>query len=292
MKKYPIFIAVILTVSIFSFILLFPNKKVAQTQYDVGATIFPIYDITKNIAGDALNVGLVLPLGASPHTFEPSPSLVKNFTNTKVIYAVGAGFDDWIDPIINSSKAEKQYVSSGIGLRTMEEDGETVIDPHYWLTVANAKIIATSITNNLSRRYPAYKLTFENNLDKYLSELDTADNLVREKLLNLQNKNLITLHDAYYYFADEYSLNIVGTFEPTAGREPTAQYLIELTQGIQRAGVNTIYSEPQLSVTQITAFTKDNNLAILELDPIGGTEGRNSFIDLILYNASQIKKNK
>lgn len=292
MKKYLIFVAIVITITIFSFILLAPNNKVAETQYSVGATIFPIYDITKNITGETLSVGLVLPPGASPHTFEPSPSLVKNFANTDVIYAVGAGFDDWIDPVINSSSAEKQYVSSGVSLRTMEEDEVTVIDPHYWLTVANAKIIATSIANNLSGRYPAHKLTFENNLKNYLAHLDSVDLEVRNKLSNIEQKNLITLHDSYYYFAFEYGLNIVGTFEPTAGREPTAQYLIELTQGISRAGVHTIYSEPQLSITQITAFAKDNNLTILELDPIGGIEGRNSFIDLILYNASQIEKNK
>ena len=67
-------------------------------------------------------------------------------------------------------------------------------------------------------------------------------------------QNIVTFHDAWYYFSDEYGLNIAGTFEPTAGREPTAQYLIDLISEIQNHGVTTVYYEPQMSVNSVKNF--------------------------------------
>lgn len=262
----------------------------------IAATIFPIYDITRNIAGDLVDVELVLPPGASPHTFEPTPSSIRDLEGSTVIYAVGHGLDDWSDTIVASVHSEKIIVDQNIPLRapSVEEDeeGGDGYDPHYWLTIPNAIIIAENITDDLASRYPENADGFRANLDAYLEELNGMQTQMQTKLSAVGNKNLITLHDAWYYFADAYGLNIVGTFEPTAGREPTPQYLADLTEGLKSAGSTTLFSEPQLSVASIQSFVKDNNLTIETLDPIGGTPGRESYIDLMNYNAETIAQNQ
>lgn len=276
-----------------------PHQQTAPSEKPlVAATINPLYDITSNIAGDKVDVSLILPPGASPHTFEPTPATVKNLQDTQVVYAVGHGLDGWAEPVIESSGAQQITVDQGIALKPPsfidedeEEEGDG-LDPHYWLTIPNAVIIAQNIEQDLSARFPEHADVFSANLDRYLAKLQTADDQIRAKLGAVQNKNLITLHDAWYYFAEDYGLNIVGTFEPTAGREPTPQYIADLTKAVQESGSTTLYSEPQLATQSIAGFVQDNNLNIVVLDPIGGSEGRKTYIDLMLYNAETIAKNQ
>lgn len=262
----------------------------------IAATIFPIYDITRNITGDRVDVALILPPGASPHTFEPTPSSIRELQGSDVVFAIGHGLDDWSDSIVLSVGSDKTIVDKTINLRTpsIQEDNEAGdgFDPHYWLTVPNAIIISQNIAADLETRYPEYANEFDANLQSYIAELETENAKIEGILSQVENKQIITLHDAWYYFADAYQLNIVGTFEPTAGREPTPQYLADLTDALETSGSKTLFSEPQLSTSSIQSFADDNGLTIVSLDPIGGSAERESYIDLMTYNAETIAQNQ
>ena len=87
----------------------------------VAATIFPLYDITKNIAGDDIEVVQMLPAGASPHTFDPQPSLVSELEGTDIVFSIGNGLENWADNLTESVGAESVVVDSGIELRDSVE---------------------------------------------------------------------------------------------------------------------------------------------------------------------------
>ncbi|MFH1712513.1 MAG: metal ABC transporter substrate-binding protein [Patescibacteria group bacterium] len=285
----------IFCVIIFGALFLLPQRmaNVDVEHAPIATTIYPLYEIAQNVAGDDLDVSYILPPGASPHTFEPSPSTLRALNETIVVYAIGYGFDNWVDDLIESGKAEKIIVDRDIEIREVaDDDHHNGEDPHYWLTINNAKKIAQTIADDLINRYPDLANQIKANLDDYITRLDAADDQIRLTLDPVENTSLITLHDAWYYFAQEYDLNIAGTFEPSAGREPTPQYLLELTTTIESTGVTALYSEPQLSTTTIDAFLKDNNLIVAELDPLGGVSERETYIDLMLYNAQVIAKNQ
>lgn len=300
MKKWLLILLPLLVITAWLFN--FPRSS-EQISAQVATTIFPLYDITTNIAGDLLNIKLILPPGASPHTFEPKPADVISLQYVQVVYAVGYGLDDWIDTLVESTGAEKKVVDSGIDLRQYSEllgnreselDGEAeTIDPHYWLSIPNAKLIAQNITDDLSNRFPEYKNDFSQNLQEYLIKLEAADAEIRIILSHdVENISLITMHDAWYYFCGEYNLFLVGSFEPTAGREPTPSYLASIIDLSRTSRVSIIYSEPQLSLEMLRTFLSDNNLSTAILDPIGGVPERMSYIDLMLYNAQTIAYNQ
>ncbi len=305
------------------FIFLQPRNTAS---FPVAATIFPVYDITRMIAGDAVAVSLIVPVGTSTHTFDPSPSTIQSLQGTQVIYAIGHGADDWIDPVLNSVAAEKVVVDAGITLRATEletdeeahaddlsedhdehedeiehdehEDDDSheghshgPIDPHYWLTFPNVEVMARTIAVDLSTRFPEHADVFEANLATYVTYLTEADEEVRSTLNGVAKKEFISTHDAWYYFAEEYGLALVGTFEPTAGREATAQYINRLTDTVSDYDLRVIYTEPQLATTAISSFANDLDLAIATIDPIGGTGSTQTLIKLILSNARTIAEN-
>ena len=289
------------------------RESVRPTQSKkVAATIFPLYDITKNIAGGEFEVVLMLPSGASPHTFDPQPSLLKELSGVQTVFAIGQGLDDWSHNLAESVGADVVRVDTGISLRATvddheehehddqhEEDGHGhdeeheghnhgPIDPHYWLSVHNAQQITTNIADVLSELDPENATRYQANANAYLEQLEILEEELEGQTASISNPNIISLHDAWYYFADEFGLNIVGTFEPSAGKNPTPQYLETLEEEVEEHDVSILFLEPQLSTDSIKAFATDHNLGFATIDPLGGVEGRSSYIELMRYNVQAV----
>ncbi len=305
-KSIAAVLMIIVLVLAFVYVLNLDDGSVNDPSIEVATTIYPLFDITRSIAGDLIEIGLILPAGASPHTFEPTPSLIKDLSDVTVVYAIGHEFDDWVDTVINTLGTKKNVVDEGINILESssehsddhnenlgddheEDHGE---DPHYWLSVPNAMLISGNITADLSERFPEHADVFHANLQAYLLELEQTDEDIRTTLSEIENRELITLHDAWYYFAAEYDLEILGTFEPSAGREPTPQYLTDLIEAIETSGATTLYTEPQLDTSSIESFLTDYDLSLATLDPIGGASDRSTYIELMFYNAKTISDNQ
>jgi len=252
----------------------------------VAVTIYPLYDIVQNIAGDTLEVALILPPGASPHFYEFSPRQLTRLQQTRVIFAIGYGIDDWLGDISNAlPHAEIEQVDSGITLRKTDEGS---IDPHYWLNFPNAEIIAENVALRLSILHPEFSEVYRQNLEQYLITLRIAEEETQAILAPYGGEHIITLHDAWEYFADNFQLTILGTFESEAGAEPTPQYLSSLQKAIKDYSITLIFAESQFSNTSVENFAKSNGIGIALLDPLGGVFGRESFIELMRYNAQTI----
>ena len=288
MKKILLILfVIILALSIYFFI----PKKLSNIHSDkltIGATIFPLYDITQNIVKDKADVIQILPIGASPHTFELTPEKVKELSDAKIIFKIGV-LDDWIDPVSDSLPlVQKIAVNKNIVLLNSEEEGEQY-DPHYWLSIKNAKIISQNIYDELIKIDPQNANIYKTNLDQYFIELDKAELIIKNQLANLKSNKLITFHDSWQYFANEYGLKVVGVFEPSPGQEPAPQYLKQITLTAEKYQIKTIFSEPQFSTGLIEQIAKDTNLKIYQLDAEGGgNAGKETYIKLMEYNSETI----
>jgi ABC-type Zn uptake system ZnuABC Zn-binding protein ZnuA len=260
-----------------------------------------LYDIVQQVAGDAVEVSLILPPGASPHTFEPRPSDVRDVDQSAVVYAFGHGIDDWAATIADSTGTPVALVDTNVILRPFalpdadgEEHGhddEGDADPHYWLSASNGRTVAANVASDLTGRFPEHADAFAANLTRYARELDALDDELRATLADVTNKNLVTLHDAWGYFAEAYGLRIVGSFEPAPGKEPTPAWLSRLAKTAAAAKVRAVYAEPQLSSQGLEAFAQDHGLAIVSIDP-EGSDATDSYIDMLRSNAQVIRDNQ
>lgn len=282
------------------------SPAVTDTRPVVVASIFPLADITRQIVGDTTRVVTLLPPGVSEHTFEPTPQAVQSVAGAKLFFKIGAGLDDWTDTVALSANEQATIVdlSRSVTLQPSHEDSDAhgeetpdehaehgSFDPHYFLTIDNAKVLATVITQELSSAYPAQTAVFEVNLKRYLTELSLADTAIKKTLAGLPTRDMVTFHGAWQYFADSYGLTIVGTFEPFPGREPSPRYLAELIANIKQKKISVLFIEPQFSAEAISQVAGDLNITLATLDPIGGTTtSTQSYIDLLRTNADTIAK--
>ena len=164
-----------------------PKPRRQPAHPDVVVTIFPVYDIARQIAGDKFEVGLLLPAGASPHTYEPAPSDAKAIADSSMVLAVGGQIDNWVMSLTDESQVTMldKYVTK---LPAPEENEEGVTyDPHYWLSTDNALAIGRQITEEFSQLDPK-------NSDYYFEQYEFSDRKFWhcKSLCNLQPTVLVT----------------------------------------------------------------------------------------------------
>jgi ABC-type Zn uptake system ZnuABC Zn-binding protein ZnuA len=255
----------------------------------VGTTIFPLYDIARQVAGPVADVVLVLPPGASPHTFEPTPAGVRSLTGARVLFVIGHGLDDWAARLARGAGVPRMVrVDLDILLRREAGHERGAVDPHYWLSIRNGEAIARTVAAELERIAPDRATDIRAALAAYLARLGAADREIRRLLDGLPARRIATFHDAFGYFADAYGLEIVAVFEPYPGREPGPRFVMEFQRKIRATGVRVVFSEPQLSVDAIRPIARDLGVVISVLDPLGGSPGREGYVETLLFNAHQV----
>ncbi len=267
----------------------------------VAATIFPIYDVARTLGVGEIDVQLIVPPGASPHTFTFTPQGVAALQGSQVIFAVGQGLDGWIAQAQQSIPGSRiVYTDRNVVLRTMEEHdeehededahGHGMYDPHYYLSVVQMQQVVRTIVATYKELKPESSAIFESRANAYVATLAQLHDEFTKSLAPCKDTNIVTMHDAWGYFADAYQLVVAGTFEPSAGEEPTPQYLAALRRAVKIGNVRVLFGEPQLSTAALETFAKDLNVSVAQLDPEGGLPGRETYLAQMRYNAQAVER--
>ena len=270
----------------------------------VAATIPPLADIVREVAGNSVGVIRILPAGASPHTFEPSPGTARELARARTILAIGHGLDDWVVTLAAASGVPRVVrVDAGVKLRPVarretagavrpraSSEGDEVMDPHYWLSCANAKRIAATVERELASLFPDQAGAFASRRASYAARLDSLDAEIRSSLAHVPSRDIATFHNAFEYFAADYGLRVVAVFEPYPGREPGPRFVRDFERKVRQSEVRAVFAEPQLSVELLKPIARDLGVTLSMLDPLGGVPGRESFVDMMRFNAGQLAR--
>jgi ABC-type Zn uptake system ZnuABC Zn-binding protein ZnuA len=263
--------------------------ETAGSKPKISATIFPLYDIAREVAGSVADVVLILPPGASPHTFEPTPAAIRSLSDARTLLVVGHGLDDWAVGLARGAGVARVVrVDVDVPLRRQPGREPAAVDPHYWLSLRNGKAIARTVAAELALIAPDRVAEIRSSLAAYLARLDTADEQIRSLLATLPSGRIATFHDAFGYFADAYGLEVAAVFQPYPGREPGPRFVIEFQEKIRASQIRVVFSEPQLPVDTVRPLAHDLGVTISMLDPLGGVPGREGYIETALFNAHQV----
>lgn len=261
----------------------------------VAATIFPAADIARRVAGPDARVILVLPPGASPHTFELTPGKVRELQPARVIFKIG-GVDDWIDGVAESIPRARivllhegivRIAAGGGGHADGHHHGDG-LDPHYWLSAANGAAMATTIAAALAKADPPRAPQYQANGRAVAAEFMALHAELKGMLAGLGEKRMIVLHDGWRYFAAAYGLEIAAVFQASPGREPSPRDLQELYRAARRISARVLFSEPQLPAASVEPVLRDLGLRLVVLDPIGGAVPGDSYAGLLRRDARAV----
>jgi len=314
----------------------------------VAVSIFPIYDVARRVAGDDLEVVLVLPPGRSEHSYDPSPREVAALSGTDLSVRVGLEMDDWLERIVHSASADTEELLLGptIDPRRMsgnevgeldhdeeeEQEGEHhsdsdsdedsehdehhddgeheehdteeheehhaeehhhhhgAQDPHFWLDPVRMQQVADTLAEAFAELKPAAAERFRERAAEVKASLASLHEELENAAEGWEKKEIVTFHGSFGYFAERYGLEIAAVVEPFPGREPTPRYMREVLTALRATGAAALFSEPQLDPRPAEVISRESGKPLFELDPVGGTEGRESYEALMRSNLAVLNE--
>lgn len=268
---------------------------------NVVTTIFPVADIIKNIGGDSVTVSHLLPPGASPHTYEPTVKEIKKIYDADIFVYIGGGLDDWAAAMTGAAYDNLIMVELTSAVQLLHTKGNNSgcgayhgpDDPHIWLDpILIRDDVLPLITKALIQAAPEKDFYFIKQEEDYAALLTDLHEEIKERLNSLPQKKFISFHSAWQYFAKQYGLEEAAVIARFPGQEPSASWLAELVAIANDTGTDVIFCEPQLNPAIATQIANEIGGNIIIMDPLGGKdlEGRDSYINLLLYNTNTLGK--
>lgn len=246
----------------------------------VAATTLPVYEFTTRLChGTGITVTrLVTESVSCLHDYSLNVRQVKAAESAEFIVISGAGLEEFMEDILHDKQLAD--ASFGISLLCPEEAEEHdhdhgdhgheghhhEEDPHIWLSPANAKIMAQNICDGLGRRYSAYSSIFQSNLQALLQKLDALQTYGEETLTNLSNRELITFHDGFAYFAHSFDLHILEAVEEESGSEASAKELKHLIGLVRDHQLAAIFTERNGSESAANVIARETGIPVFQLD--------------------------
>ncbi len=268
------FVAVLVIGGVFALSQIKGNKPkyVDPGKIKVVTTLFPLYDMAKNIGANKAEVSLLLPPGVEPHTFEPKPSDIVRITEADIFVFTGKFMEPWAEDIIKGVVNKNLIVvdaSKGTKMipAVFHDEDEPVgsLDPHIWLDFDNANIMVKNIAEALEARDPADKAFFKQKAAEYNTKLTEIDNSFKTALNTCKNREIVYGgHYAFGYMAKRYDLKYLAAQGVSPDAEPTAKDLTRLVEQIKKDKIKYVFYE-ELTSPKIAETIADETGAKLLL---------------------------
>ena len=306
MRNKIIFGAVLLA-AVFAVAIIFyrRDKKVGDmetSKIKVVTTLFPLYDIARNIGGEKAEVALLLPPGMEAHSFEPRPSDIIRINEADVFVYTGKFMEPWAEDIINGAVNKNLVtVDASRGVKMIagvfHDSDEPVgsLDSHIWLDFDNARKMAENIKEVFIAKDAGNALFYERAAADYEGRLSEFDLKYFEAFSNCENKEIIYGgHYAFGYMANRYGLKYSAAQGISPDSEPTASDLISLIDQIKKNNVKYIFYEELSSPKIAEIIAGETNTKMLLLNAAHNLtkdqfEKNVSFFDILENNLENLK---
>ena len=228
----------------------------------VVVTLVPVGDFVENVGGDKVDVTVMVPPGASPHTYEPIPSQMVAVSQAGVYVKVGSGVEfelEWMGEVIEANP-DMLVVDSSVDVELMGSD------PHIWNSPVNAKIMVENICNGLAKVDPDNASFYAKNRDDYLKELGILDGYIHCKLDGFTNRNFMIYHPSFGYFASEYDLTQLAVEH--GGKEPTPQVIQDCIDKARQYDLDYMFVAPQFATDDCETIAGEIGGQTAPMDPL------------------------
>lgn len=256
----------------------------------VVASIHPYADLLEQIGGTRVAVVQLLPSGASPHTFDPTPSQARTVAQADLVVMNG-GVDAWLRQLVAAvaPKTPLLVVTQQVQYHPIQGTDGAGSNPHIWLDPKLMEQAVPVMVDALAAVDPADKAVFEANGARLIASLEALDRELAAELAPLRGQAFVPFHDAWPYFARHYGLDLIATIEPSPGREPSPRFIAAAVAKIRSSGTRAVFGERQLNPRPAQVVAQAAGVRLAMLDPIG--DAGQSYQALMRANVATIVKN-
>ncbi len=258
------------------FVILFAcQPKTKETSNLVSVSILPQKYFVEQIAGNLLQVNVLVPPGSSPHNYEVLPSQMKDLAKSKAWLQIGLlTFEDaWKGKLADINK-DLQIVNCSEGILPLagddhHEEGHEhagAFDPHVWLAPTEVKTLAQNTLKTLTKSFPEHAPEFEKNYSRFILKIDSLSAQIDQKLGSLKNRNILIFHPALAYYARQFKLEQIPL--ELDGKEPSPKHMKDIVDLAHQQNIHVIFIQKEFDSAFAKQMAQEINGEVLVIDPL------------------------
>lgn len=250
----------------------------SESKPTVSVSTFSLLESAHAVAGDALDINMIVPLGNDPHMFSPNPNQVAEISKSSLFIYNGAGFETWAESLKNTLPKTIRVIdmSQHVALQKNEEEHHDeyahhhhgAYDPHYWLDIDNMIKMTQTLDAEFSKLIPNKAGQFHGNAAAYIGELQKLKSEYTKGLGECKNRTLISNHDAFGYLAHANKLENVSVIGLSSDEQPSAQTIAHVVEIVKEHGMKTIFFEELINDNVSQTIARESGAKAVALQPL------------------------
>jgi len=244
------------------------DKQKEDGKFKIVTSFYPMYvatiNITKGIDGVEVK-NMTKPQTGCLHDYQLTPADLKTLEKADAFVVNGAGMEAFLDKVVKQQ--EKLKIIDASKEIDLLKDG-TEDNPHVWVSITNAIKQVRNIEEQLIAADPKHADQYKENADAYAAKLENLKQEMHAAVDSLPNKNIVTFHEAFPYFAKEFNLNIVAVIEREPGSDPTPKDIEETVDKVKSLNIKALFVEPQYPEGAAQTISKESGAKVYTLDPV------------------------
>lgn len=264
------------------------------------ASFYPIaimaLNITDGVEGVAVESMAQQQTGCL-HDFQMTTADMKKAETADAFLINGAGMEGFLDkisdqlpelPVIDSStgipliaSGEDHHHDGGEGHDHDQED----YNPHLWVSITNCMEQVRNLSEGIIALDPEHEAEYRENTETYLEKLSALRDKMHSALDHVKNKDIITFHEAFPYFAEEFGLHIAAVINREPDSQPSAKELADTIRLVRETGVKALFVEPLYPETSADIIAAETSAQVYVLDPaVSGEWDKNAYLTAMESN--------
>ena len=288
------------------------SAQATSGETTIVTTIPPLEMILAELAKGRASVEVLLAPGASPHTYEPTPSDVRTISNSLMLVHVHENLDGWVASLpaertlelallvppgqrlsMPSASREEAPNHSDDYPSTHDEEGghesqEGDLDPHFWTSPVVVQSMLSPLVDSLCAADAEGCATYRENQSTMVTDLEVLHRRIASMLRPVEGTTVALSQPFFQYFLNEYGFPVAAVIEPHPGKEPSSKRIRQLIQTVRERGASVIFTQTQLPGRSARVISDETGIPTRDLDPLGGREGRAAYTDFMMHNAREV----
>ncbi|MEM1296348.1 MAG: metal ABC transporter substrate-binding protein, partial [Verrucomicrobiota bacterium] len=241
------------------------------------ATLHPlISDLARQVGGSKVTVVSLMPTGADPHAFTPTPGQLASITDAQLILASGKGMETFLPKLRDNLASGQKLIEVGKKVPSIKISGKDElfvccpahslggVDPHWWHSTSAMKRATLIVADEFAKVDPSNAATYNANAASYRAKLDQLDNWAKQQLAVIprSNRKLTTSHLAFGYFCRDYGFKALPVQGLTRERDPSPGYLASAISEIKKQKIPAVFPEQRANPKVLQAMVKETGVKL------------------------------
>ena len=270
------------------------SQKAEDGTFHIVTSFYPMYidviNLTDGVEGVTVT-NMTKPQTGCLHDYQLTTEDMKTLEKADAFVVNGAGMESFLDKVIKMQEG-MTVIDASRGIDLMEEDGEA--NPHVWLSITKNIEQVKNIRDQLKAADPAHADQYEANAETYLAKLEALKTEMHATLDDVPHKDIVTFHEAFPYFAEEFGLHILGVIEREPGADPTPAELETTIEQVKELPVKVLFAEPQYSPAAAETIARETGAKLYSLDPVvtgeATPDAKEAYLDAMRKNMETLKE--